>query len=342
MDSSNNPLGRPLFATRCDVEKKASWSWVYAIALVLSFAVLGIGVYLAVTTRNWTLLSVGCAAVLGVLIAWPLAVELHAFHCASCDQAERALNSINERFEQFSILLNLISEQQLLSDRAKSIAFRQKDADALRRAIQEETHKQDWEAAAVLADEMEKSFGYKQEADRLRAEINQNRQGLVRKQIADVATVVDRHARGESWPEAQREAQKIAQQFPDHPEAANMPQEVENRRAAQKQQLIDSWNDAIKRHDVDGSIEILKRLDMYLTPAEAEKYQESARGVFKEKLSLLRTQFSVAVQDRRWTDAINLAETIMREFPNTQMAKEARDMMETLKARADGMEPASV
>jgi hypothetical protein len=315
---------------------------VYGVALILSLGVLAAGIYLAATARNWSLLAVGCAAVLGVLITWPLASELHAFHWANCEQAERALNSVNERFEQFSILLNLITEQQLLSDRAKAIAFREKDADALRRAIQEEVHRQNWEAAAGLANEMENSFGYKQEADRLRGEIDQNRQGLVRKQIAEVASVIDRHARAESWPEASREAQRIAQQFPNHPEATKLAQDVENRRAAQKQQLIDSWNDAVARHDVDGSIEILKRLDMYLTPAEAEKYQESARGVFKEKLNLLRTQFSVAVQDRRWTDAINLAETIMREFPNTQMAKEARDMLDTLKDRASGRETASV
>jgi hypothetical protein len=324
------------------VDKKTSRSWVYVVALLLSLGVLGVGIYLAVAARHFSLLAVGCAAVLGVLIAWPLASELHAFHCASCEQAERALNSINERFEQFSILLNLITEQQLLSDRAKSIAFREKDADALRRAILEEIHKQNWEAAGVLANEMENSFGYKQEADRMRGQIDQNRQDLVRKQIIEVAAIVDRHSRAESWPEATREAQRIAQQFPDRADATSLPQEVENRRAAQKTQLIDSWNDAVQRHDVDGSIEILKRLDMYLTPAEAEKYQEAARGVFKEKLSLLRTQFSVAVQDRRWTDAINFAETIMREFPNTQMAKEARDMLDTLRDRASDREPASV
>jgi hypothetical protein len=189
---------------------------------------------------------------------------------------------------------------------------------------------------------MENAFGYRQEADRFRSQIDQSRQDLVRRQILDVAAVVDRHSRAESWPEALRESQKIAQQFPDRSDATNMPQEVENRRLAQKQQLIESWNDAVQRHDVDGSIEILKRLDMYLTPAEAEKYQETARGIFKEKLNLLRTQFSVAVQDRRWSNAIELAETIMREFPNTQMAKEARDMLDTLKTRASGMEPASV
>jgi hypothetical protein len=324
------------------VTKKASWSWVYGVALLISLAILVGGIYRASVMHDWSLLTAGSIAVVGVLIAWPLALQLHAFHCASCEQAEKSFSAINERFEQFSILLNLITEQQLLSDRAKSIAFRDKDADALRRAIQDEMHKQNWEAAESLAAEMEGSFGYKHEADRLRDEILNRRQGLVQKQIADVATIVDRHARGESWPEALREAQKIAQQFPDVPQAANMPTEVENRRAAQKQQLLDSWNDAVTRHDVDGSIEILKRLDMYLTPAEAENYQQTARGVFKEKLNLLRTQFSVAVQDRKWTEAITLGETIMRDYPNTQMAKEVRDMLDNLKSRANGIEPAAV
>ena len=33
-----------------------------------------------------------------------------------------------------------------------------------------------------------------------------------------------------------------------------------------------------------------------LTPAEADSMQESARGVFKEKLNILRSQFSACVQ----------------------------------------------
>src|SRR5689334_2867075 len=95
--------------------QKRSFGWVYVLVLVLALAVLGFGVYLAGTTRGYSVLAAGCASVVGVLIAWPIAAQLTAFHSASCDQAERALTSINERFEQFSVMLNLISEQQLLS-----------------------------------------------------------------------------------------------------------------------------------------------------------------------------------------------------------------------------------
>jgi hypothetical protein len=97
---------------------------------------------------------------------------------------------------------------------------------------------------------------------------------------------------------------------------------------------MDTWNEAVEKHDVDGSIEILKHLDMYLTPAEAEGMQEKARSVFKEKIGLLRMQFTMAVQDKRWAEAIRLGDSIMAEFPNTRMAQEVRDMMEMLRQRA--------
>jgi len=313
--------------------------WLYWIVLVIGLAVLGAGVYLAATRDSWAMLAAGCASIVGVLVTWPIALQLRHSYLSSRELAERALNSLNERLEQFSIMLNLISEQQLLSDRAKAVAFREKDSDALRRAIQDEIHKQNWEGAMSLANEMETAFGYKQEADRLRAQIEERRQEVIRRQINDAIAVIDRHARAEMWAEAYKEAQRIAAQFAGHPLADSLPAEVEKRREAHKKQLIDSWNDAVARHDIDGAIEILKRLDLYLTPAEAEGFQETARGIFKEKLNILRTQFSVAVQDHNWNEALRLAEAIQRDFPNTQMAREVREMMDLLRARAAGLEP---
>jgi hypothetical protein len=102
--------------------------------------------------------------------------------------------------------------------------------------------------------------------------------------------------------------------------------------------LLDSYNDAVSRHDVDGSIEILKKLDAYLTPAEAETMQESARQVFKDKLLLLGQQFTLSVRDHNWNEAIRLGESIVKEFPNSRMAQEVRDKMDLLRQRAGEME----
>ncbi|HVT90078.1 MAG TPA: hypothetical protein VHD56_14590 [Tepidisphaeraceae bacterium] len=324
-----------------DKQSSSGLNGAYVVALIVSLGTLGLGIYLASSTHNWTMLAAGAGSLVVVLISWPLAMLMGTLHDSAVERTDKALTTLNERFEEFSIMLNLISEQQLLSDRAKSVAFREKDSDALRRAIQEEILAQRWEAASSLVNEMEKNFGYKGEAEQFRKQIELKQQDVVRRQITEASAIVDRHVRGEAWTEAFQEAQKIAVQFAGHDIAANLPQEVENRRQAHKQQLIESWNDAVSRHDVDGAIEILKRLDGYLTPTEAEAYQETARGVFKEKLALLRTQFSLAVQDHKWSDALQIADVITRDFPNTQMAKEVRDMMDSLRARAGGGMPAA-
>ena len=92
---------------------------------------------------------------------------------------------------------------------------------------------------------------------------------------------------------------------------------------------------------MDGSIEILKQLDPYLTPQEAEQMQEPVRNVFKEKLNSLRTQFSLAVQDHKWAEAIRLGDIISRDFPNTKIAQEVREKMDALRQRANREEAVS-
>jgi outer membrane protein assembly factor BamD (BamD/ComL family) len=67
--------------------------------------------------------------------------------------------------------------------------------------------------------------------------------------------------------------------------------------------------------------------------------QETARGVFKEKMNILREQFAHAVQEQRWREAIRIGDAIIADFPNTKMAQEVREKMDVLRQRAD--EPAS-
>lgn len=310
-------------------------TWVYVLALVLSLATLGCGIYQVVTDKEgWAMVGAGCLGLVAVLVAWPVTLCLYSGRCAVKAEREEAMLPVLERLDQMSILINTISEQQLLSDRAKSIAYRVKDREAVRRAISEEIAKQDWEAARVLADEIEQGFGYRGEAERVRQEIDRLRQENARRQINDAVGTIDRHTRAEQWTAALRESERLIQMYPDSEQVRNLPIEVENRRHAHKRQLLSSWTDAVARHDVDGSIEILKQLDTYLTPAEAESMQETARSVFKEKLNNLGKQLSTAIQDHRFADAMRAAETVIREFPNSRIAQEARENMENLRQRA--------
>lgn len=314
-------------------------SLIYPAALLVALALMVLGIVVARRTGSWALLAAGGVSLVGVFITWPLANILYQSGLALRQRQDKYAEMFGERMEQVSVMLNLISEQQLLSDRAKSVAFREKDREALRRAIQEEILKGDYEAAYVLADDIERAFGYKQEADRLREEINKGREAAVRKQVAEAVAKIDGLVRGEQWTAALAEAEALLKRFPEVEQVKALPGEIETRKNQHKKGLLDSWNDAVARHDVDGSIEILKKLDLYLSPAEAEAMQETVRSVFKEKINQLRTQFSLAVQDHQWAEAIRIGETIMRDFPNSKIADEVKGAMDGLRKRAN--EPAA-
>lgn len=319
-----------------------SYAWMFPVVFLLAVVMFAGGIYLAAVGKGFEMLAAGALAVIAVLATWAVASTIRAARLAAANQVETQLVPVLDRLEQFSVMLNLISEQQLISDRAKAVAFREKDRDALRRAIQEEIGRSDWEAALSLANDIERSFGSKQEADQYRQDIESKFEESVRRQIDQAATTIERHVRTEQWQVAFDEAHQLAARFPNHDLARSMPLDIETRRQHHKRQLVESWHDAVGRKDVDGAIEILKRLDLYLTPTEAEALQETARSIFKEKLNNLRTQFSVAVQDHNWADALRIGDAIIRDFPNTQMAREVRESMDTLRDRAANPEVAEV
>jgi len=324
-----------------DQPKVPTYTWVFAIAFLAVVAALAAGISLvhhpavsnAALVTGAALLTAGYLGLIAVLVTLPIAMNLAASRKSTLKHQKDFMTALGDRLEGISILMNLISEQQLLSDRAKAVAFREKDHDAVHRAVVEEIARHNWEAAILLANDIEKQFGYKLQAETFRAEISSKRTEHQRRQLAELLAPVERHIKGEAWGAALQEAQAIMEKYPDDSHVKRLPEEIETRRQLRKQQLRESWQDAIDRHDVDGSIEILKRLDMYLTPAEAESMQEIARNVFKEKREALRIRFAQAVKEQRIADAIRLGEEIMNDFPNTRMAQEVRDMMNTLRQR---------
>ncbi len=312
-------------------------SGLFVLAAILAIGPIAFGGYLLVHQQPVAgLLLAGAAAL--VLILVTLALTLSISSARSAAEVERTVHvaTLNQKLDQISALLTNISEQQLLSDRAKAVAFREKDREVLRRAIREEMTAKNWDAALVLANDMEREFGYTQEAATLRVEINNNRSEVMRKQIGETVTAIEQFTRAEQWTAALREADRLMHIYSNEEQVKRLPLEIESRRQNHKKQLLESWKEAVARKDVDGSIEVLKRLDTYLTPAEAEAMQETARGIFKEKLNILKNQFSQNVQEHRWSEAIRIGDSIMRDFPNSRLALEVKDMMDTLRQRAAG------
>lgn len=314
----------------------SSLNWIYPIVAVAALAIFGIGLYLTLLNphdHDWTMLAAGCLSLVAVGVTWPIA---HVLAGSRADQiaSQHSARRVQERIEQMATTMSQIGESQLLSDRAKSVAFREKDRDAIRRAINEEMGRGEWEAAYALADQFEQAFGSKTEADRFRAGINEKRNEGMRKEIAEAVAVIDRQTRTEQWTAAVREAERLHEKFPNNDQVRNLPSEIEARRQSHKKQLLQSWHEAVARHDVDGSIEILKQLDTYLTPAEAESMQDTARGVFKEKLNNLGSQFAIAIREHRWAESVKVGEQIQREFPNSRAAQEVGEKIAMLRQRA--------
>ncbi|MGN6504770.1 MAG: hypothetical protein ACTHM6_04320 [Tepidisphaeraceae bacterium] len=313
--------------------KASSLNWFYPIALLIALGMTGYGVFLLQREHNLTVLAAGALGVIAVLAAWPLAHALSARGTVA-GTLGTTLNPVYDRLEQFSVMLNEISEQQLLSDRAKTVAYREKDREALRRAIQEDLAKKDWEAALVLVDEMDNRFGYKQEAERIRESINQQFADHIRRQVQTTREMIDRHVTNEQWAAAQREVQRLQQQFPTLEEPRKLQEQIELRRQEYKQRLLDEYNGQIARKDIDGAIGTVRKLDFYLTSDEGQGMAESVRNLFKEKLNQLKDRFTAAVHRGQWAEAHRVGESIVNDFPNTQMAKEVRDKLESLKQRA--------
>lgn len=318
-----------------------SFNWIYPIVSLAALTVFGVGLYLVLEQpQNWAMLAAGCLSLIAIGVTWPIAQSLSSSRneqLASQDVTRR----LQERLDQMSAAMNRISEAQLLSDRAKSVAYRDKDRDAIRRAMGEEMGKGEWEAAYALADQFEQAFGSKTEADRFRNDINEKRNDDMKRQIAEVVSVIDRHIRNEQWTAAVRESERLHERFPNNEQVRGLPGEIEARRQSHKKQLLQSWHEAVARHDVDGSIDILRQLDPYLTPAEAEAMQDTARGVFKEKLNNLSAQFANAIREHRWNEAIKAGEQIQSEFPNSRAAQEVKEKMDSLRQRAGEPAPAT-
>ena len=222
-----------------DLEKLAAQARgiLYAI-LVLGVVLVLSGIILAWSTLNaasaldlnWTM-SVERATpgfvlgAIGLLISvlpcmlLPLTAALFRRAIDARYRFEQLMGSIENQRQ----LLESIRQTASLSDAAKQIAYRQKDLEALRAAIREDAEKGDFEAATMLANEMERRFGYSLEANKLRDHIQQTSKAAidlrVRETIEHVELLLNRH----DWTDAQRECDRLLRSFPNHTEARRLP-----------------------------------------------------------------------------------------------------------------------
>ena len=195
--------------------------------------------------------------------------------------------------------------------------------------------RQDYKTAEALIDTIETSLGYSDEAAHLREEVAESRKATLEEKIdmevKRIQQIIERH----DWSHATRESQQLLKLFPDNPKVAALPERIQAARATHKRDLLRVYDEAVRKNDVDGSVELLKELDSYLSSQEAAALAESARELLRAKLHNLGVQFSIFVTEEQWSQAIAIGKQIIREYPNSRMAQEVREKMDQLHAKAE-------
>ncbi|MCL2329910.1 MAG: hypothetical protein FWC56_01245, partial [Phycisphaerae bacterium] len=230
--------------------------------------------------------------------------------------------------------MKMLAENSQISDAVRSITHRDSEREALRQAIREEMYRSDWEAAAYLITEMERRFGYKQEAEALREELAGIRVMTIEEKIASAVRQIEKTMSDRNWDRARAEIERLMKLFPRHERVMSLPKDLASKRESQKQELLTKWKQAVARNEIDEGIAVLTELDQYLSRSEAQHLQDEARDVFKARLLNLGVQFGLAVSEHRWRDALETGLQIRSEFPNSRMAQEVSQRIETLRIRS--------
>jgi hypothetical protein len=278
-------------------------------------------------------MTLTAAGLLIALVPWALYPVTNLLFRRSIEiryQTEQFLSALDTQRG----LLEKIREIAALSDAAKQVAFRAQDLQALRAAIREDMDKGDFEAATMLANEMERRFGYAQEADRFRDQIQTTSRAAIDARVREASDHIDILLSKYEWFDANREAERIQRQFPAHPDARKLSERIQEARDSHKRELLKNWKDAIAKDDIELSVRLLKQLDQYLSPSEAEAYKETARDVFRKRLQQLQVQFALHVHDKNWGEALRIGQQITDEFPNTRTAAEVRERLPILQKNA--------
>lgn len=248
-------------------------------------------------------------------------------------QASKSLEEIADVLEKSHTILTQINQNIPLSETTRAIAFRDADRQSLREAVLSKLHQQDFETTYEMIDEIAHSTRYKKLAEQLKIQADKYRDATDIERANQVIAHVEKLLENCQWSRASAQIERLIWTYPKSEKAKAMRQKLIDKKQERKKELLVAWDDAVKRQDTDRSLEILRELDLYLTPNEGLALQEAARDIFRSKLHNLGVQFSFAVSEKQWANALKTGQQIIHDFPNSKMAQEIRAKIEILRQR---------
>ncbi|MEM1013661.1 MAG: hypothetical protein AAGI46_15745 [Planctomycetota bacterium] len=316
-------------------------SLLLGLAVAGSILLLLFGVKRAQEFQVYDFLLTGMLAVAVSLSAAGIGVWLRTLRRTIDNAAARLgdhVASQNDNLASAASSLVKLDDHSLVSERAKLVAYRKQDREAVRRAIEEDLLAGDYASARQLADEFENAFGYKHEADRFREEIRRRIEDARGHEIGEATGRVDELCDQERWADAFAESDRLISKYDNDMRVRLIRTRIEERRQGRKVELVKQFHAARERGDADAGSDLLKQLDAYLTPDEGRQLEAQAREVFKEKLMQLKDRFSAALHEKDFSEALRLGTIIRRDYPNSKLAREVAEHEPRIRERA-GMAP---
>ena len=307
--------------------------------LFTGLVALSLSMYLMVlvgedsNSRLWSIVgrvSLGATFFVGVFGVLVLTYE----NVTSIKNNGEKLDNIVEMIKRQHNLIGQITRAVTLSDTAKEIAFRDTECMELSEAVLGKLHQHDFDSTYAMIEAMAAQPKYGKLAGRLKKRADEYRDATEDARVSKVIDHIDTLCDQQHWAQAAAQAENLMKVFSHSEKAMAMPARIREKKDQRKKELLALWDKAVETKDTDRGLEILKELDLYLTPNEGLALQESASGVFRNKLHNLGVQFALAVTERQWSKALQAAEQITSDFPNTRMAHEIRGKLDILQERA--------
>jgi hypothetical protein len=233
--------------------------------------------------------------------------------------------------------IETLTQESGLSEAAKRVLHRREERTLLCKSIEQDITDKDWNAAMVLVKELAERFGYRADAEQFRSRIERARAQTLSNEVESAIERLNTLILERQWPEAFAEAASIQRLFPESPSVDGLHQLVQNAKEKYKLELEREFLEAAQREENDKAMDLLRTLDSYLSEDEAEHFREVARGVIGRAKDNLGVRFKLLVQDKSWDKALEVAEEILEEFPNSKMADEIRNMIDVVRDRASQM-----
>ncbi len=319
------------------LQRTVQFKWhavVIYIALVLTVLLVAFAIIFRSAEAGVTAQLVWLLGVLVLLIAVLAMLSMALRMLKTIAENGAKLEKIAEALEKSRAVLAQINQNTRLSETAKAIAFRDADRQSLREAVFDKLQQQDFDTAYKIIDEIAHSTIYQELTEQLRDDANKYRDATDTERVNQVIANIEKLFETYQWAKASTQIEKLIKAAPKSEKAKAMRQKLLDKKQERKKILLTAWDDAVKRQLTDRSLEILRELDLYLTPNEGLALQEAAKEAFRNKLHNLGVLFSLAVAGKQWTKAVQVGQQIMHDFPNSRMAEEIREKWDILKQKA--------